>query len=159
MIRVGGVFTGLTCTVRVTTLLVGLTAAPSEIWNAIVRGAVDGFWLVSWYFTARRAAWYLAAVAEPVRVSTPVAALKLPVIPLWFGKGGWLRVWELDRQVAAAQEKNVALERRNAALAAEVKDLKTGTEAVEERARYELGLVRKDEVFFQLGDDKQKAKR
>ena len=73
--------------------------------------------------------------------------------PLWFGKGGWLRAWELDRQVTAAKSKNADLEGRNAALAAEVRDLKTGTEAIEERARYELGMTRPDEVFYQYPDE------
>jgi cell division protein FtsB len=72
--------------------------------------------------------------------------------PLWLGKGGWLRAWELDRGLAGQHENNARLERRNAALAAEVRDLKQGTEAIEERARYELGMVRKDEVFFQIID-------
>ena len=69
--------------------------------------------------------------------------------PLWLGKGGWLRVWELDQQVAAQRAQNAKLEARNAGIAAEVRDLKQGLEAIEERARYELGLVRPDEVFFQ----------
>ena len=70
--------------------------------------------------------------------------------PLWLGKGGWLRVWEVDRQLAAQRAKNAQIEARNGALAAEVKDLKQGLEAIEERARYELGMVRHDEVFFQI---------
>ena len=70
-------------------------------------------------------------------------------LPLWLGKGGWLRVWELDQQVAAQRAQNARLEARNAGIAAEVRDLKQGLEAVEERARYELGLVRPEEVFFQ----------
>ena len=70
--------------------------------------------------------------------------------PLWLGKGGWLRVWDVDRQVAAQNLKNEGLEQRNGALAAEVKDLKQGSDAIEERARYELGMVKSDEVFFQL---------
>ena len=70
--------------------------------------------------------------------------------PLWLGKGGWLRVWEVDRQLDTQQEKNARLEARNAALAAEVKDLKQGHDAIEERARYELGMVKRDEVFFQV---------
>ena len=70
-------------------------------------------------------------------------------LPLWLGKGGWLRVWELDQQVAAQRAQNAKLEARNAGIAADVRDLKQGLEAIEERARYELGLVRPDEVFFQ----------
>jgi len=77
--------------------------------------------------------------------------------PLWLGKGGWLRVWDVDRHVSAQKEKNTELEGRNAALAAEVRDLKTGTEAIEERARHELGMVRPDETFYQIVDDKKKA--
>ena len=73
--------------------------------------------------------------------------------PLWFGKGGWLRAWELDRQVSAAKTKNAELQVRNTALGAEVRDLKTGTEAIEERARYELGMTRPDEVFYQYPDE------
>jgi cell division protein FtsB len=70
--------------------------------------------------------------------------------PLWLGKGGWLRVWDVDRQVAAQGAKNESLEIRNSALAADVRDLKQGTDAIEERARYELGMVKNDELFFQV---------
>ncbi len=70
--------------------------------------------------------------------------------PLWLGKGGWLRVWDLDRQVRAQKETNDKLVQRNAALDAEVRDLKQGFEAIEERARNELGMIRQDEVFFQI---------
>lgn len=79
-----------------------------------------------------------------------LAALIIAIqVPLWLGKGGWLRVWDVDRQLAAQRAKNAQLEARNGALAAEVRDLKQGLEAIEERARYELGYVRADEVFFQ----------
>jgi cell division protein FtsB len=70
--------------------------------------------------------------------------------PLWFGKGGWARVWESDRQLGAQRARNDALQARNTALDAEVRDLKQGLEAVEEHARFELGMVRQDEVFFQI---------
>ena len=70
--------------------------------------------------------------------------------PLWFGKGGWLRVWEYEDQLRAQREVNQGLERRNAGLDAEVRDLKSGYEAIEERARYELGLVKPAEVFVQV---------
>ena len=80
-----------------------------------------------------------------------VAALLLAIqYPLWLGKGGWLRVWELDRQVDAAQGKNDELRARNAKLQSEVMDLREGTGAIEERARYELGMIRSDEIFIQV---------
>jgi cell division protein FtsB len=70
--------------------------------------------------------------------------------PLWFGKGGWFRVWSLERQVQEQKQANGALAQRNGALDAEVRDLKQGFEAIEERARYELGLIKQDEIFFQV---------
>ncbi len=70
--------------------------------------------------------------------------------PLWLGKGGWLRVWEVDRQLTQQKAVNHSLELRNAGLEAEVRDLKNGYDAIEERARFELGLVRSDENYVQL---------
>jgi cell division protein FtsB len=75
--------------------------------------------------------------------------------PLWVGKGGWLRVWQLDRQIDAQRETNETLTARNQALVAEVRDLKEGLDAIEERARLELGLVKQDEIFFQVLDPKR----
>jgi cell division protein FtsB len=72
--------------------------------------------------------------------------------PLWFGKGGWLRVRQLDQQLEAQRASNDRLALRNAALNAEVLDLKTGLEAIEERARNELGMIKPDEIFFQVLD-------
>lgn len=69
--------------------------------------------------------------------------------PLWIGKGGWLRVWEVEKQLTSQKEANLKLEQRNTGLEAEVRDLKTGYEAVEERARFELGLTKPDEIFVQ----------
>jgi cell division protein FtsB len=87
-----------------------------------------------------------------VRLLAVVLVILIAAIqtPLWFGKGGWLRVWELDRQLAQARENNEKLRARNAALDAEVRDLKTGYDAIEERARSELGMIRQDEVFYQV---------
>ena len=70
--------------------------------------------------------------------------------PMWLGRGGWLQVSESDRQLAAQRETNARLKARNDALDADVRDLKTGSEAIEERARNELGMIRHDEVFFQV---------
>jgi cell division protein FtsB len=72
--------------------------------------------------------------------------------PLWLGKGGWLRVWEVDRQLQQQRDGNEKLERRNAGMDAEVRDLKQGYDAIEERARFELGMVKQDEVFVQIPD-------
>lgn len=82
-----------------------------------------------------------------------VALVALVVVlqqPLWFGSGGWLRVHALGVQLDARREDNARLKARNAALAAEVRDLKQGYDAIEERARSELGMVREDELFFQV---------
>ncbi len=81
-----------------------------------------------------------------------VALLALIQYPLWLGKGGWLRVWELDRQLVAQLASNARLSERNAALEGEVRDLAAGTLAVEERARYDLGMVRPDEIFVQINE-------
>jgi cell division protein FtsB len=70
--------------------------------------------------------------------------------PLWMGKGGWTRVWDLERNLAQQHEHNAKLKARNDALDAEVRDLKEGNEAIEERARLELGMVKRDETFYQV---------
>ena len=70
--------------------------------------------------------------------------------PLWLGKGSWLRVWEVDQQLRAQRDANQKLQARNNALDAEVRDLKQGLDAIEERARNELGMVKQDEIFFQI---------
>ena len=94
-----------------------------------------------------------------MRLITLALALLLLLIqyPLWLGKGGWLRVGELEKEVAAAQEKNEGLRQRNAKLASEVNDLKDGTGAVEERARFELSMIKQNEIYVQiLGKDQAK---
>ena len=78
------------------------------------------------------------------------ALIVLLQYPLWLGKGGWLRVWEIDRQVTAQKDGNARLRVRNDALDAEVRDLKQGYDAIEERARYQLGMIRQDEIFFHV---------
>lgn len=84
-------------------------------------------------------------------LSFALAALLLALqYPLWLGKGSWARVWELDRNLEQQRETNAKLKARNDALDAEVRDLKEGLEALEERARLELGMIRKDEVFYQV---------
>jgi cell division protein FtsB len=79
-----------------------------------------------------------------------VALIALLQYPLWLGKGGWVRVWDYDRQLQQQRDANQKLEQRNAGLDAEVRDLKAGYEAIEERARYELGMIKDGEIFVQV---------
>ena len=81
-----------------------------------------------------------------------IAALQYP---MWLGKGGWLQVRELDRRVAAQREGNERLKARNGALDADVRDLKEGLEMVEEKARFELGMVKPDEILVQVSTPKR----
>lgn len=78
-----------------------------------------------------------------------IAALQYP---LWLGKGSWLRVWDLSHQIEQQKAANDKLKARNDSLDAEVRDLKQGYAAIEERARSELGMVKQDEVFYQVMD-------
>ena len=87
------------------------------------------------------------------------ALIVLIQYPLWLGKGGWVRAWDVDRQLAAQKAQNERLQARNEVLAAEVKDLKQGLEAIEERARFELGMVRQDEVFVQIVEPRAETRR
>jgi cell division protein FtsB len=81
-----------------------------------------------------------------------ISLLVLIQYPLWLGKGGWLRVWDMEHQVDVAHAKVQELKTRNAKLESEVNDLKDGTDAVEERARFELGMLKKGELFIQILD-------
>lgn len=85
-----------------------------------------------------------------------IAALQYP---LWLGKGSWLRVWEVDHAATQQKEINQKLRARNASLDAEVRDLKQGYDAIEERARSELGMVKRDEIFFQVLEEPKPTPR
>jgi cell division protein FtsB len=86
---------------------------------------------------------------KPLGIALAVLVVLLQY-PLWLGKGGWQRVAELEHQVAQQRSVNARLKARNDHLDAEVRDLKQGTDAIEERARLELGMIRKDETFYQV---------
>jgi cell division protein FtsB len=84
-------------------------------------------------------------------ITLALAALLLLIqYPLWLGKGGWLTVSDLESQVAATRARTEQLKARNAKLESEVRDLKEGLGAVEERARYELGMIKSNEIFVQV---------
>jgi cell division protein FtsB len=82
-----------------------------------------------------------------------VILLALLQYKLWFGDGSMADVWDLYRQVETQKAENQQLRERNQALEAEVEDLKQGLEAIEERAREELGMIREDETFYQIIED------
>ena len=87
-----------------------------------------------------------------------ISLLVLLQYPLWIGKGGWLRVWDVDRQLQQQRAANKTLEVRNAGLDAEVRDLKQGYDAIEERARFELGMIKPDEIFVQIPEKTNQEK-
>lgn len=87
---------------------------------------------------ARRLIWSLMAILFALQYG------------LWFGRGGRLDVQEVRAQIAAQSESNAELAARNRGLAAEVMDLKEGLDAIEELSRSEMGMVRHDEIFFQM---------
>ncbi|MDT8364420.1 MAG: cell division protein FtsB [Nitrosomonas sp.] len=76
--------------------------------------------------------------------------IALAQYPLWYGKGGWLEVMQLNQQVVALRESNQALQQENVILEAEVDNLKKGLDAIEELARSELNMIHQDELFFRV---------
>jgi cell division protein FtsB len=87
-----------------------------------------------------------------------LAALLLAIQwPLWLGPGGWLRVWDLQRQLGRLQAANELARAANQAQAAEIASLERGSEAIVERARSALHMARRDEIFFQFREAKPAA--
>lgn len=79
--------------------------------------------------------------------------LALVQFRLWVGDESLAEVWRLRRAIEHQSAENALLKGRNQRLEAEVRDLKNGLEAVEERARFELGMIRRDEIYFQIVED------
>ena len=89
-----------------------------------------------------------------VLIAILIVVLLLLQYKLWFGDGNMREVWALREAIEQQKQENQQLMERNAALEAEVQDLKQGLEAIEERARSELGMIKKDETFFQIIEKK-----
>jgi len=89
-----------------------------------------------------------------VRLLTLVLVVLLALIQyrLWVAGDGLSGVWRLEQAVEHQKDENAEFAQRNQRLAAEVEDLKTGLDAVEERARSELGMVHEDETYYQIVD-------
>ena len=79
-----------------------------------------------------------------------IVILTLLQLKMWFGEGGFRDVQRLEQRVAEQALENEALAQRNRQLQADVEDLRQGLEAVEERARSELGMIKEDEEFYQV---------
>lgn len=75
---------------------------------------------------------------------------------LWYGKGGWLEIFDLEKQLQDQHRLNQKLQNQNTILEAEIIDLKQGFDAIEELARNELGMIRKDEVFFKFNNQQRR---
>lgn len=90
-------------------------------------------------------------------ITVLVVLLALLQYRLWFADGGLLEVRRLHAQVEEQRQENERLRERNRALAAEVRDLKKGLDAVEARARSELGMVGEDETFYRVVEPKPDA--
>ena len=76
---------------------------------------------------------------------------------LWFGDGSLTAAWRFEERIVEQQQDNEHLQLRNEALAAEVTDLKSGSAAIEERARSELGMIKQGETFVQIVDENNQA--
>ena len=83
-------------------------------------------------------------------LATGIALAILLAYTLAMGKGGLVDMWNMKRDISAQQEQNERLKQRNRELAGEIVNLQKGTEAIEERARSDMGLIRPDEVFVQI---------
>lgn len=78
--------------------------------------------------------------------------------PLLFGTSSILNIWRLSQQIDTQIKENQNLKKRNQALEAEVVDLQRGLDAVEERARSELGMIKNKETFYHIVEDDIKSK-
>ncbi len=83
-----------------------------------------------------------------------IAVLILAILQLqyrlWFGDASIPQILDYQARLAQLQQQSQSEQERNQALYAEVKDLRKGKQAIEERARYELGMIKKNETFFQV---------
>lgn len=76
---------------------------------------------------------------------------------LWIGEGSLTALWRIKQEISVQRDENAGMQSRNNALAAEVEDLKSGNDAIEERARSELGMIKQNETFVQVVDTPETA--
>jgi cell division protein FtsB len=91
---------------------------------------------------------------QPVRIIS-LRWILLPLLALlqyeiWLAPGGVISLWRVQRQLAAEMQTNLAWQQRNQLLMADVEDLKDGTQAIEDHARTDLGMIKPGEILYQL---------
>jgi cell division protein FtsB len=79
-----------------------------------------------------------------------IVLLLLLQYEFWFSDGGMKTVFQTQKSISKQAQKNAELDKRNQVLIAEIKDLQNGNAAIEARARHDLGMVKKGEVFYQV---------
>lgn len=79
-----------------------------------------------------------------------IILLLLMQYEFWFSDGGMKTVWKMQKDISTQTQKNASLDKRNQILIAEIKDLQSGNAAIEARARDDLGMVKKGEVYYQI---------
>lgn len=96
---------------------------------------------------------------SPIKIIISLLLLLFLVMQasIWVGEEGMKEVWRLTQEIKLQRQDNQARAERNAALEAEVKDLKEGLEAIEEHARMELGMIKQGETFFQVVEEPTRA--
>lgn len=79
-----------------------------------------------------------------------IVLLTLLQYEFWFSDGGIKTVWQLEKNIEKQQKINQDLDQRNEILVAEIKDLRSGNEAIEAHARNDLGMIKNNETFYQI---------
>lgn len=74
---------------------------------------------------------------------------------LWFGEGSVEQIIQLQREIEKQKIENAALQERNRALLAQIRELKEGTEGIEDKARTDIGMIKEGETFYFITDDKK----
>ena len=83
-------------------------------------------------------------------LGTLLVLLLLLQYEFWFSDGGMKTVWAMQKNISKQEKTNAQLDKRNQVLIAEIKDLQSGNAAIEARARNDLGMVKKNEVFYEV---------
>lgn len=93
----------------------------------------------------------LNLASKPLTILLVILLLFLQ-FEIWFSEGGLSQAWKIKQTITLVEDQNKELQEKNMVLAADVEDLKRGDESIEEHARMDLGMVKKDEIFYQIVD-------